>query len=146
MVAAEPIVRPGGTIILAAAMSEGIGSPEFRRIFQDHPTLEGFMEAILSGSYWAMDQWQVEELAVAARKARIVVVTGGLPAATLRAMYVEAAESVESAVSDALARHGPEATIAVIPKGPYVVAGIATGTVPFWLPVSGNGAGGANPR
>ena len=34
-----PIVKPGGTIILAAGLSEGIGSREFQRIFDDHPTL-----------------------------------------------------------------------------------------------------------
>ena len=42
-----PIVKPGGTIILAASLSEGIGSPEFRRIFDENPTLDGFMERIL---------------------------------------------------------------------------------------------------
>jgi nickel-dependent lactate racemase len=33
-----------------------------------------------------------------------------------------ATESFEEALADALARHGPEATIAVIPKGPSVLA------------------------
>ena len=40
MVAALPIVKPGGTIILAASLSEGIGSPEFQRLFNEHATLE----------------------------------------------------------------------------------------------------------
>ena len=48
--------------------------------------------------------------------------TGGLPAETLSRLFVEPAESVEAAVAEALAEHGPEATIAVIPKGPYVMA------------------------
>ena len=37
MVAALAIVKPGGTIILAASMSEGIGSPEFRGLFESIP-------------------------------------------------------------------------------------------------------------
>ena len=37
MVAALPIVKPGGTIILAASLSEGIGSPEFQRLFAENP-------------------------------------------------------------------------------------------------------------
>jgi hypothetical protein len=32
---------------------------------------------------------------------------------------------VEAAVADVIAEHGPQATIAVIPKGPYVMAEIA---------------------
>ncbi len=110
MVAAMPAVKPGGTIILAARLSEGAGSPEFQRIFDENPTLEGFM-----------DQWQIEELAKAKRHARIKVVTEGLPPETLRRFYVEPAASVEAAVAECLAEYGPDATIAVIPKGPYVL-------------------------
>jgi len=126
MVTAMPVVKPGGTIILAARMSEGIGGPEFCRIFDENPTLEGFMERILSKSYFVMDQWQIEELAKAKRHARIKVVTEGLPPETLQKLYVESAPSVEAAVAEALAQYGPQATIAVIPKGPYVLAELAS--------------------
>lgn len=122
MVAAAPIVKPGGTIIIAAGMSEGIGSSDFQRIFREFPTLDAFMERLLSGQSSIPDQWQVEELAKARRQAKIKVVTDGLPAETLRKLYVDSAPSVEAAVAEALAEYGPQATIAVIPKGPYVLA------------------------
>jgi nickel-dependent lactate racemase len=122
MVAALPILKPGGTIILAAGMSEGIGSAEFQRLFDENPTLESFMTRILHTDYFVMDQWQLEELAKVRRHAKVKVVTDGLPAETLSRLFVEPAESVEAAVADALAEHGPQATIAVIPEGPYVMA------------------------
>ena len=122
MVAALPIVKPGGTIILAASLSEGIGSPEFRQVIDENPTIEGFMERILAKRYFRMDQWQIEELAKAKRQAKIKVVSDGLSAETLRRLYVEPAATVEAAVADCLAEYGPDATIAVIPKGPYVLA------------------------
>jgi lactate racemase len=125
MVGALSIVKPGGTIILAASLSEGIGSPEFQRIFDENPTLDGFMERLLSKTYFVMDQWQIEELAKVRRQARVKVVSDGLPAETLRRLFVEPAVSVEAAVAEALAQYGPEATIAVIPKGPYVLAQLA---------------------
>ena len=125
IVTAAPIVKPGGTIVLAAGLSEGIGSPEFRRIFDENPTLDGFMERILAKNYFVMDQWQLEELAKAKRHARVKVVSNGLPPETLRRLFVEPAASVEAAVADCLAEYGPDATIAVIPKGPYVLAGLA---------------------
>ena len=71
-----------------------------------------------------MDQWQLEELAKVRRQARVKVVSDGLPPETLRRLFVEPAASVEAAVAEALAEYGPQATIAVIPKGPYVLAGI----------------------
>ncbi len=125
MVAALPIVKPGGTVILAAGMSQGIGSPDFQRVFRENPTLDGFMDRILTTDYFVMDQWQVEELAKVRRKARVVVVTDGVPPPVLEQMYVETASCVEIAVDDALSRHGPQATIAVIPKGPCVIAELA---------------------
>ncbi len=68
-----------------------------------------------------MDQWQLEELAKVRRKARVKFVTEGLPAARLAELFVEPAESVEAAVAASLAEYGPEARVAVIPKGPYVM-------------------------
>lgn len=125
MVAAEPIVKPGGTVILAAEISEGIGSAEFRRIFDENRTLEEFMERIMGQDYFRMDQWQIEEMAKVRRKARIVVVTNGLTPEQLARLYVESAPSVEEAVADCLRRYGPQATIAVMPKGPYLIAEVA---------------------
>ncbi len=122
MVSAAEIVKPGGTIILAGDMSEGIGGPEFCRTIEQSASLGAFMERILATDEVVVDQWQLEEMAKARRKARIVVVTAGLPPETLSRLFVESAPSVETAVSDALARHGPNATIAVIPDGPYVMA------------------------
>ncbi len=40
----------------------------------------------------------------------------------LRQLFVEPAASVEAAVAEAIAQHDDDATIAVIPEGPYVMA------------------------
>ncbi len=122
MVAALPIVKPGGTIILAAGLSEGIGSSEFQSLFREHASLDEFMHRILHEGYFVMDQWQLEELAKVRRHAKVRVVTDGLPAETLSRLFVEPAASVEAAVADAIREYGPRATIAVIPEGPYVLA------------------------
>ena len=130
MVAALPILKPGGTIVLAAGISDGIGSGDFQRLFDENPSLEIFMQRILHTEYFVKDQWQLEELAKVRRQAKVKVVTDGLPAETLSRLFVEPAESVEAAVAEALAEHGPEATIAVIPKGPYVIAELEGGGSP----------------
>jgi nickel-dependent lactate racemase len=123
---ALPIVKQGGTIILAASLSEGVGSPEFRRCMQENDSLESFRRRILGKDYFVMDQWQLEELAKVRRRARVKVVSDGLDADTLRSCFVEAAPSVESAVRDSLAEYGSQARVAVIPKGPYVLPCLRT--------------------
>ncbi len=122
---ALPVVKQGGTIIMAASLSEGIGSPQFQQLFHDNPNLDVFVERILGKDYFVMDQWQLEELAKVRRKARVKLVSDGLPAATIDSLFVESAASIEQAVADSLAEYGPTAKIAVIPKGPYVLAQVA---------------------
>ena len=122
---ALPIVKQGGTIIMAASLSEGIGSPQFQQLFQENTSLEVFVERIMGQDYFVMDQWQLEELAKVRRKAKVKIVSDGIPAATLNGLFVEAAATVEQAVAESLAEYGPLAKIAVIPKGPYVLAQVA---------------------
>jgi len=121
-----PIVKQGGTIILAAGLSEGLGSPEFAGLFDEHATLEGFMEKILGKNYFVLDQWQVEELAKVRRKVKVKVVSDGLPASVLEKCFVETAPTVELALAASLDEYGPEARVAVIPKGPYVLPLVAS--------------------
>ena len=120
------IVKEGGTIIMVASMTEGIGSPEFESLFEDNPSLDVFVERILSKDYFVMDQWQLEKLATVRRKAKVKYVTEGLSRETIDRLFVESAESVESAVRESIQEYGPQATIAVIPKGPYVLARVAS--------------------
>jgi nickel-dependent lactate racemase len=122
MTGAMAIVKDGGTIILAGSMTEGIGSPQFQQLFRDHATLDAFMERILGRDCLVMDQWQLEELAKVRRKAKVKVVSDGLSAETLNGLFVESAPSVEAALAESLLEYGPGATVAVIPKGPYVLA------------------------
>ncbi len=89
MTGALPIVKQGGTIIVAASLSEGIGSPQFEQLFREHKSLEVFVERILGKDYFQMDQWQLEELAKVRRKAKVKMVTSGLAPAILAGLFVE---------------------------------------------------------
>lgn len=125
LMGALPIVKQGGTIILVASLTEGIGSPEFQQLIQENPDLNKFKERIMGTDYFIMDQWQLEEFAKVVAKCKVKVVSEGLSAETLRNCHVEPAASVETAVSESLKEYGPDAQIAVIPKGPYVLPVVA---------------------
>jgi hypothetical protein len=91
-------------------------------LFEENASLELFVERILGKDYFVMDQWQLEELAKVRRKAKVKIVSDGLPRDTLDRLFVESAPSVEQALAESLAEYGPQAKVAVIPKGPYVLA------------------------
>jgi lactate racemase len=123
IVGAYPIVRPGGTVIIAAEMQEGIGSAHFRETLEANPDLDALV-AQMSEPGWVPlpDQWQVEMLARACRQHRVVVVTEPERAKELRACHIDAVDSLDEALSRLL----PTDTLAVIPKGPYVIPAIQT--------------------
>ncbi len=118
---ALPIVKQGGTIVLAVSLSEGLGSPEFQQIMRDNPDLKEFKKRILGKDYFVMDQWQLEEQAKVNERCKVKVVSDGISPEELRRCYVEPAATVEQAVADSLREYGPAARVAVIPKGPYVL-------------------------
>jgi nickel-dependent lactate racemase len=122
---ALPIVKKGGTIVMAASLSEGLGSPEFQRLMKENRDLKSFVKRILETDYFVMDQWQLEELAKVVAHCKVKVVTDGLSPDTLRHCFVEPAATVEQAVADSLNEYGPKAKLAVIPKGPYVLPYVA---------------------
>ncbi|MFV2067378.1 MAG: nickel-dependent lactate racemase, partial [Pirellulales bacterium] len=124
LVGVLPIVKQGGTIVLAARMDEGIGSAEFQRLCEENESLDTLMQRILDKKDFVLDQWQLEELAKVRRKADVTMVNDTLSPPTLRRFFVDAAETVEDAVADAIARHGSRATIAVVPQGPYVLPSV----------------------
>ena len=121
---ALPIVKPGGTIVLAASLTEGLGSPEFVRQLDEYGAA-GRYDRPSESDTCEMDEWQLVMMKKVVARCRVKVVTGGLPADVLRRCRVEPAASVEEAVSEALAEHGPGARVAVIPKGPYVLPYVA---------------------
>jgi nickel-dependent lactate racemase len=123
---ALPIVKQGGTIIIAASLSEGLGSPEFQRLIADYPDLEAFKRRIMEKDYFTLDQWELQEFALVAERCKVKVVSEGITSDTLRRCHVEPAKSVEQAVADSLQEYGSAAKIAVLPQGPYVVPFVAT--------------------
>ncbi len=121
MVGALPIVKEGGTVIVASRCEEGLGSREFQEILLGEDDIEAFVAKTYEAGFFIPDQWEVHELAKALRKAEILCYSEGIPDSTLSQCWVKPISSVESGIAAALDRHGPDARIAVIPKGPYVL-------------------------
>ncbi len=121
MVGALPAVKEGGSIVVAARCAEGLGSQEFSDSLLGHDDLEAFVARLYEPGFFIPDQWEVQELAKARRKAEIFCFSEGIDAATLARCFVRPVPSVEAGVREALSQHGPGARLVVIPKGPYVL-------------------------
>ena len=120
MTAAVPILKPGGTLIIAAECAEGLGSPEFTAMATASTTARGFLDELRRVPV-RIDQWQLEECAKVAVGHECVLVSSGIPEDQRRRLFIRTAPTLDDAVREGIRRHGSGARIAVIPKGPYTL-------------------------
>jgi len=122
MVGPMDILEPGGTLVIASACSEGMGSAEYvasqRRLIEIGA--EQFLRDIEAKSHAAVDEWQTEMLLKPLRIGRVCLYTEGLSEAERGLTGVTPVTSVAAAVAEAVAAAGDN-RVAVIPEGPYVV-------------------------
>jgi nickel-dependent lactate racemase len=121
MSAALPLIKKGGTIIIASECAEGIGGAEFTQLIEQTENPDEFLQCIAQPGYFVKDQWEVEKLCHVLKKAGVFLYTEGIPQCRVGELMVEPTPSVEEAVEQALTQAGQEAEIAVIPEGPYVL-------------------------
>jgi len=122
--AAANYVREGGRILIFGACDEGVGAPEFTKMVREYRTDEDFMRAI-EGVPVTIDQWQLEKLALATRRARVSYCLPGVPSDFLGTLWGPAFRDPSDALSSLFRDLPPKSRIAVVPEGPYVLAGIA---------------------
>lgn len=125
MTAALRVLKKGGMLILAAECSEGLGSERFTAMATRFATATEFDEWIHQHPV-DIDQWQLQECLKAVRHGDVVVVASGIRPEHRDKLFVRSADSVEEAVAQGLQKFGPQTTIAVIPKGPYILAEVSS--------------------
>jgi len=122
--AASAVVKPGGAILLCASLSEGIGSASFEKLIRECADPRDFERRLSDDRFFAIDQWMVQHLCQAHRRARVLLYTDALPPEAVAELLVEPVASPAAGVAEALAALGPSARVAVLPQGPYVLATI----------------------
>ncbi len=122
LLTAVEIVKQGGSILLVAACSEGIGSKPFTDLIFKTDDLTAFVQGLYNPANFVIDQWQLEELAKVARKADIYFYTDGIPYHQRSKLFVHPLRTPQEGIQAILDRYGTAAQIAVIPEGPYVLA------------------------
>ncbi len=119
--AAEHIVKPGGAILLVAECAEGVGSPAYARMLTEFRGYREFLDSI-QGTPVEIDQWQVEKLALAGLKHRLLFYTPGVSPSQLGSLGPQWFGELNEAVAAALEGLPADGRVALIPDGPYTYA------------------------
>jgi nickel-dependent lactate racemase len=126
MRAADPIVRPGGAIVIAARCSDGL--PEhglYGRLLRESRSPEELLAKINSPGFLEQDQWQAHVQALVQRKAAVYVRSDGLTDDQVRAALLRPSPRVETTIEDLLGTYGRGASICVMPEGPQTIPYVA---------------------
>jgi nickel-dependent lactate racemase len=127
MSAAAGIVRPGGTIVMAAECRDGFPEHgDFRAELTGAGSPAELLARIAARGRTVPDQWQVQVLARVLSTAHVALYTTGIPASEVTAAHLEPIADL-SAHLQALAaafttRHGRPPTVCVLPEGPQTIA------------------------
>ena len=118
---AVDVVRPGGTILTAAACPDGPGSPAFRRVLAAIDEPRAFLARLHRGELFMPDQWCAQETMEAALDRQVWIHSTGVGPSDVAPLGLRWVDSVEAGVAALLDQYGPDARWAVVPDGPWVV-------------------------
>ncbi len=122
MVTPLDVVAPGGTLIVAADCSEGLGSAAFadaqRRLVRLGAA--GFRAELSAKRLADIDEWQTQMLLKATDVADVQLFAPALGAADRTLTGVTMIDALGPAIAASVARTG-DPHVAIIPEGPYVV-------------------------
>jgi nickel-dependent lactate racemase len=122
MSAAEQIVRPGGSIIIAAECSDGI--PEhglYGQLLRSASSPAELFNAILHSSSTRQDQWQAQIQARIQQKADVYVYTDHLSPRQIQDALLLPCADIAETVEALRRKYGRDARIAILPDGPQTI-------------------------
>lgn len=119
--AAASLLKPGAPLLLMAQCEEGCGAPEFNRMVREAVPAGEFLDR-LPGRPVVVDQWQLEKLALVARRHPIFYYVPGLPLEYHEGLWGRVFPTASAAVEALCASLPARARVALIPEGPYVLA------------------------
>lgn len=122
IVGALGILQKGGSLLIAAECSEGLGSPGFREaqaLFVSKG-VDGFLMEARKRALAKVDEWQTVKLIEVIRDHRVHLYTTGLNAEERSLTGVVCHSDWLEAINAVLAE-SRAADVAIIPEGPYVI-------------------------
>lgn len=122
----EPIVRPGGTVIVAAPCPDGVGSDgPFYDLVKEANSPDEVLEKLRQPGFFAHDQWAAQSYCGDLMVVNLIMVTDAIDKKTVEEMLATYAPSIQVALEMALEKLGPGSKVVVISDSPYIIPVLA---------------------
>lgn len=121
MSAGARIIKPGGTLILAAECREGVpAASPLDRLLRSASGPEDILAMLSTPGFVRPEQWQAHIQALVQRKARVLLCSS-LPDETVRAAHLTPCRDISATVKELVAKTGNGARVAALPQGPLSI-------------------------
>jgi nickel-dependent lactate racemase len=121
MTVGEAATREDGVIIVACECRDGIGHPHFRKLVEESSGPDEILEKIRTPGSFTIDQWQAQIMARILQRNTVICVTEGVDASSMKAMHLDYAKNIDSALDAALKLAGPDPEVNIFPGGPSTI-------------------------
>lgn len=129
MSAAAQVVKQGGSIVIAAACWDGIPDHgDYGKLLREAESLQSLLETIRTQGFQRHDMWQAYIQALICLKADVHLYSHNLSDEQIRGTLLKPCRDVGATVGGLLQKHGPGATICVLPAGPLTIPYVRVGS------------------
>jgi nickel-dependent lactate racemase len=126
MSAAAQVVKTGGSIIAAAECWDGIPDHgQYKKLLHMADSPQALLDIVSAPGFLMHDQWEAQIQAQIQLKADVYVKNSYLSDEELRQALFLPCHSIEETLAKLLEKHGPGATVCVLPEGPQTIPYVA---------------------
>lgn len=122
-----PVLKPGGSIVLSAALESGFGTEEFCEMLVRHPSPREGLEALKGMDDHIPGQWVVQRLFSILRAHEVILFNRDVEEDAIWGAGLTPARDLNEAVHGAMESHGQRCRIVALPEGPFGIAEIGKG-------------------
>ncbi len=126
MSCAAQVVKPGGSIIIAAECRDGIPDyGEYGNLVHEAGSVQGILDTISQPGFRRHDQWEAQIQARVQQLAEVYVHSSHLSDEQVRGMLMHPCDDIEGTLARLGERYGPGSRICVLPEGPQTIPYLA---------------------
>jgi len=119
-----PVIKAGGTIIVASECPEGVGHRAFFDLVRHFEKPEDFLQELATSTSFRDEQYAAQIWAEALCRARVIVVTQGISADDLGQLHAQHASSLEAALRLVPQSMEGKTRLLVMPNAPYTICSL----------------------
>lgn len=122
--AVQGVLKPDGTIVIAAGLEDGLGSKSFEKLLLDYDNVREAIEALSKDDSLGMDTWLALRLYSLLQEHEIILYNKDIDDDLLWKTGLTPSRDMNEAILGAMESHGQRCKIVALPDGPLGVGEI----------------------